>query len=400
MPLLILLVIQLTAAQQGWIGQRIWYNECRGTVAGLTTWNAGEEFPSLGIGHFIWYPDNYHGPFQESFPAFVRYAVEHGAKPPAVALQPHAPWRSKAEFEQADLHELRDWLASTVELQTQFIVDRMQATADKLPAAEKARFEQVASTPNGVYALIDYVNFKGEGLDPKESYAGQGWGLAWVLREMKDGPPALEFSRAAMRCLDRRIANSPPARGEERWRAGWHKRCETYAWPIQVVSREQWGSQPQPFPPEMQQTPTRLVVHHAGVVAKPGEDGAEKMRKLQAWGQKEKDWADVPYHFIIAQDGRIYEGRDWHYRPASNTQYDLTGVINVEVDGDFEQQSVTPEQRESLVAILTYLCQRHGLDPAIIRGHMDEAPGQTDCPGKDLYPFVHNELPRLVRERM
>jgi hypothetical protein len=32
-----------------------------GSITGLTTWNAGEEFPSLGIGHFIWYPAGFDG---------------------------------------------------------------------------------------------------------------------------------------------------------------------------------------------------------------------------------------------------------------------------------------------------------------------------------------------------
>ena len=38
------------------VGRKVWVNECDGTVAGLTSWNADEAFPSLGIGHFIWYP--------------------------------------------------------------------------------------------------------------------------------------------------------------------------------------------------------------------------------------------------------------------------------------------------------------------------------------------------------
>ncbi|MGB2693511.1 MAG: hypothetical protein WBC96_13555, partial [Thermodesulfobacteriota bacterium] len=38
------------------IGQLIFINEGAGKVENLTTWNEGEEFASLGIGHFIWYP--------------------------------------------------------------------------------------------------------------------------------------------------------------------------------------------------------------------------------------------------------------------------------------------------------------------------------------------------------
>ena len=97
-------------------------------------------------------------------------------------------------------------------------------------------YNKVATTTNGVYALIDYVNFKGEGTNPKERYNGQGWGLKQVLLEMKDvssgQSAAREFANAAKRTLDRRISNSPPARGENRWRTGWHNRCEGYAQPF------------------------------------------------------------------------------------------------------------------------------------------------------------------------
>ena len=54
--------INLSPAETRRIGNRIWQNECGGTVAGLTSWNAGENFASLGIGHFIWYPKGRRGP--------------------------------------------------------------------------------------------------------------------------------------------------------------------------------------------------------------------------------------------------------------------------------------------------------------------------------------------------
>ena len=56
------------------VGKKIWQNESAGKITGLTHWNDGEQFPSMGIGHFIWYPKNYKGKFVESFPNFVQYA--------------------------------------------------------------------------------------------------------------------------------------------------------------------------------------------------------------------------------------------------------------------------------------------------------------------------------------
>ena len=121
----------LTASQKSAIGRKIWQNECAGSVAGLTTWNAGEEFPSMGIGHFIWYPAGFKGRFEESWPQFAAFARQRGAELPAVALEAHSPWKTKAEF-QAEfkgprLTALRTWLAGNVTLQTDFIIARSRA---------------------------------------------------------------------------------------------------------------------------------------------------------------------------------------------------------------------------------------------------------------------------------
>ncbi|HSV63887.1 MAG TPA: hypothetical protein VLH83_11140, partial [Chthoniobacterales bacterium] len=40
--------INLSPVETRRIGNKIWRNECGGTVAGLTSWNAGENFASLG----------------------------------------------------------------------------------------------------------------------------------------------------------------------------------------------------------------------------------------------------------------------------------------------------------------------------------------------------------------
>jgi hypothetical protein len=239
---------ELSASQKSAIGKKIWQNECAGTVDGLTTWNAGEEFPSLGIGHFIWYPAGFNGRFNETWPQFIAFAKQHGAAPPAVALEKHSPWKTKAEFQKdfngPRLISLRKWLAANVTLQTDFIIARSRAALPKVlaaaPASERKRIEEnyqkVSTTPQGMYALIDYVNFKGEGTKIEERYQGRGWGLLQVLGEMKNvpaGPAAAgEFAAAAKRVLSRRITNSPPARGEKRWEQGWHNRCNTYARPL------------------------------------------------------------------------------------------------------------------------------------------------------------------------
>lgn len=240
--------IQLTAAQKSAIGKKIWQNESGGTLKGLTAWNVGEEFPSLGIGHFIWYPTGFNGRFKESWPEFIAFASRNGANPPTIAKVADAPWNSRAEFQRdfnsSEMVGLRSWLASTVNLQTDFIIARSRAALPKIlaaaPTTERAKiqanYRKVSTTPQGTYALIDYVNFKGDGTSQTEKYQGQGWGLLQVLGNMNDVPAgpaaATEFAASAKRILSRRIANSPAERGEKRWREGWHNRCDTYARPL------------------------------------------------------------------------------------------------------------------------------------------------------------------------
>jgi len=228
------------------IGKKIWKNECDGTVDGLTSWNDGESFASLGIGHFIWYPKGQNGPFEESFPPLLEFLKSHKAAIPEWLSAPglDCPWNTKDEFlrdfQSPRLRELRNLLSSTIGLQARFAANRLEAAMPKIlssiPENQKlllqARFNRVSSHPLGLYALMDYVNFKGEGIKSTERYQGEGWGLLQVLEGMKETPsgaPAVHaFADSATAALTRRVKNSPPARGEARWLPGWTSRINTY----------------------------------------------------------------------------------------------------------------------------------------------------------------------------
>lgn len=240
--------IDLARAEAMRIGQKIWQNECAGSVTGLTSWNAGENFASLGIGHFIWYPKGARGPFEESFPELIAFAARRGHHLPQVVLANRntgCPWQSRSEFlaagPTAEMKALRQFLSETVALQADFLVQRLQQALPKMtsaaPTGERAnierQFARVASTPQGCYALVDYVNFKGEGLLDSEQYHGQGWGLFQVLQSMsgneQGAAAAQEFAQSARAVLTKRVQNSPPERNEARWLAGWLQRVKSYS---------------------------------------------------------------------------------------------------------------------------------------------------------------------------
>ncbi|MDE2492216.1 MAG: hypothetical protein KGM24_15315, partial [Elusimicrobia bacterium] len=218
--------ISLTPAQADAIGRRIFQNEAGGKVEFLTYWDKNEDFPSLGIGHFIWYPAGEKGPFTESFPPLLKALAADGVSLPAWLKAARAcPWPDRAsfyrDFDGPRLKGLRALLARTFDAQARFCARRLEDALPRVlaaaPPAERAtlrrRFFAVAAAPNGVYALVDYVNFKGEGTNPSERYDGLGWGLLQALQLMKDAPagaPAVAaFERGADAALTRRVAHAP-----------------------------------------------------------------------------------------------------------------------------------------------------------------------------------------------
>jgi hypothetical protein len=229
-----------------WIGRLIFQNECADKDSALLAWNDGESFPSLGIGHFIWYPENYQGPFDESFPKLLQYLEKKGVLLPdwfKTVSKMHAPWATKADFLKAiqngELNFLREFLIETKKEQSIFLIERFSDSILKMLEAvpqnsQRAIYQKlsvVLKADNGLYPLVDYVNFNGEGILESERYKGEGWGLLQVLEEMnvpsEDGEVVPEFVKAVERVLDRRVSNSPPERNEMRWLPGWKVRVRT-----------------------------------------------------------------------------------------------------------------------------------------------------------------------------
>ncbi|MFV8571274.1 hypothetical protein ACNQ6O_08710 [Marinobacter sp. SBS5] len=248
----------LSSSELSWVGDRIFQNECAGRRECLVHWNQGEAFPSLGIGHFIWYPEGVTGRFTESFPALLAFMKREGADIPVWLTEAKgAPWLDRNLFNEAAsqsdrVQALRTFLYETRGLQVRYIQQRARASLAKVVAAApddkkpliRQKLDALMQTPGGVYAVMDYVNFKGEGLSETERYQGQGWGLLQVLLAMPDesGRPLVEFREAAADVLKRRAQNAANPIEQERWLRGWLKRLQTYTEPASVDAGQDGSS--------------------------------------------------------------------------------------------------------------------------------------------------------------
>jgi len=155
-----------------------------------------------------------------------------------------------------------------------------------------------------------------------------------------------------------------------------------------IISRSEWNAAaPKPY---RQHTPVRITVHHEGTKLLATDDAAKKIRNIQKWGMgPDRNWADVPYHFFIAPNGIIYEGRDVNTVGETNTEYDPSGHLLICCLGNLEEQQVPKAQLASLVTLIAYVSKKYQLPVESLSTHKDHS-SQTTCPGKNLYPYFQN----------
>ncbi len=165
-----------------------------------------------------------------------------------------------------------------------------------------------------------------------------------------------------------------------------------------IISRVEWGAQPVILDPPKQKI-TWITLHHTGTRQNKERSFVDKLRGLQSWSQKpgkvgEKDkpaWPDIPYHFYIDWQGEIAECRPIEVVGDTNTSYDPTGHALVVLEGTFPTDDFTEAQRLALYRMVWMLAEKYQVPDSRIAGHINHAPGETDCPGSS----VSDELPKI-----
>ncbi len=141
---------------------------------------------------------------------------------------------------------------------------------------------------------------------------------------------------------------------------------------------------------------THVTLHHTGdrEPLRPQDDPVRKLRGLQSWGAAERNWWDVPYHYLLDLEGRIYEGRDWRYMGETNTTYDPGGHFLISVIGNYERQEPTAAQLAAIADLMAWARKEFNLPLERIGGHYNYA--TTGCPGSHLRKYLENGMFRQM----
>lgn len=194
----------------------------------------------------------------------------------------------------------------------------------------------------------------------------------------------------------------------------------------EILGRDAWGSDlPVAGPIEVEDDVRFLLVHHtASTNAYSPDQVADQIRGFyQFHTGPEKGWPDVAYNFFVDRYGGIWEARAGSV--AGPVRGDATGgsqgfALLCSLIGNHAQEPVTPEARSSLIDLLAWLADRHGIDTTpgttvdfvsrgsnrweagapvtttTIAGHRDMS--QTSCPGDFAYDLLADDIPAAVTQ--
>lgn len=175
----------------------------------------------------------------------------------------------------------------------------------------------------------------------------------------------------------------------------------------QVVSRTDWGC---PDGQNYRGTPTyttvtHLIVHHTA--DGPVSDFAAWIRAIWTFHVFSNKWDDIGYNYLVAPDGRIFEGRAGGDNVlGAHFSGQNSGTMGVSLLGTYTKSLPSTDALTSLQSILDWKADQRKIDPLgvtlhpgtrlylmNISGHRDANPspfasGTTECPGDAFYPTL------------
>lgn len=191
-----------------------------------------------------------------------------------------------------------------------------------------------------------------------------------------------------------------------------------------IRPRSDWGADLPPTGPILPEEDVRfLLVHHTASTNDYGEDEVvDQIRRFYEFHTgPEKQWPDVAYNFFVDRFGGIWEARAGSL--AGPVRGDATGgsqgfALLCSLIGNHAEAPVSAEAEASMISLLAWLAERHGVDTTpgvtvdfVSRGsnlHPAGAPvtartvsahremSNTSCPGDFAFGLLDQRIPSEV----
>lgn len=159
--------------------------------------------------------------------------------------------------------------------------------------------------------------------------------------------------------------------------------------PDHVKTRAQWGARPTKCWGSNTKK-YRMAIHHTFTPPKSGGSYEARIRGIQAYHMDTRGWCDVGYHFLVTDDGHVYEGRPLHFNGAHVGGHN-TGNIGISFVGCYQSGAcdsmgtMYPSNASinGTAKLIRALSDQFGIsiDSSKIKGHGQHDGAYTACPG-------------------
>lgn len=160
-----------------------------------------------------------------------------------------------------------------------------------------------------------------------------------------------------------------------------------------VVTRAQWGARSRSCGPR--HSPDRLTIHHTVTPNNDSMSMPARMRQIQSFHINSRGWCDVGYHFLIGQDGKIYQGRVENILGAHAGGAN-TNNVGISFIGTFTSATPSTAMMDAAARMMKSMSRTYGisLNRDRVKGHRQVGTTGTSCPGDALYARLSSLIDR------
>lgn len=139
---------------------------------------------------------------------------------------------------------------------------------------------------------------------------------------------------------------------------------------FQIIPRSAWTTREPRSPPSHSRW-QKIVVHHSAMHIEPSSQAESHLRVYQASHMDAEEWNDIGYNYLVAPDGRVFEGRKGGKNTMGAHTADFNDVcVAINLIGNYETtykaqklNRPTEAQLDSLARLTAWLCKECDIDP-------------------------------------
>ncbi|CAF3003533.1 unnamed protein product [Rotaria socialis] len=163
---------------------------------------------------------------------------------------------------------------------------------------------------------------------------------------------------------------------------------------ISFVNRAGWGAREPTSITNLTTKPLSLfAIHHAEDPPSCYDDEScvERVKEIQIFHQHNQSWVDIGYHFLVGENGKVYEGRGWDRQAAHSPGWN-NDAYSISFIGNFSTSSPNEKALKTARSWMNCGVERHYVtkDFYVITHRQSQRPGYTTCPGDALFSVVRS----------